>query len=246
MSLRKMSIICLVHFFLLTGCATTPPNKSNPKLQEIFKSTSSVMVIVLRADAYRMTAGGLREKVDEWCAQANHNLQTTAVEILGTRPVLLVKTLPRSMLTNADRINLFDTRALHDAVNASIPYFSGNRDGTYYDKVGNFDYSLGVEVAGLAKGADALLLISCIDVNPTSGREAVQAGTLLMTMPLILFGGTPVLLPGEFTLGSVSLVEAKSGTILWHKLYQSEAAHDLSSPLKTYELMNILLKDLPI
>ena len=120
---------------------------------------------------------------------------------------------------------------------ASIPYFSGNRDWTYYDKVGNFDYSLGAEVAGLAKGADALLLISCIDVNPTSGREAVQAGTLLMTMPLILFGGTPVLLPGEFTMGSISLVEAKSGTILWHKLYQSEAAHDLSSPLKTYELI---------
>jgi len=58
----------------------------------------------------------------------------------------------------------------------------------------------------------------------TSGREAVQAGTLLMTMPLILFGGTPVFLPGEFTMGSISLVEAKSGTILWHKLYQSEAA----------------------
>jgi hypothetical protein len=245
MSLRIKSILCLFVFFLLSGCATTSLYKSNPKLLETFKATSSVMVIVLRADAYRMTAGGVREKVDEWSERAKRNLETAAVEMLGVRPMLLVKTLPELMLSNADRVNLYDTLALYDAVNASIPYFSDNRGWTFYDKVGNFDYSLGAEVAGLAKGAEALLLISCIDVNPTSGREAVQAGTLLMTMPLILWGG-PVILPGEFTFGSVSLVEAASGTILWHKLYQSEAAHDLSSPLKTYELMKTLMKDFPI
>ena len=136
MSLRTKSIICLVLFFLLAGCATTSPYKSNPKLQEIFKSTTSVMVIVLRSDAYRMTAGGVREKVDQWCEQANRNLQTAAVEILGARPVLLVKTLPESMMSEADRVNLYDTLALYDAVNASIPHFSDNRDRSQRRHIG--------------------------------------------------------------------------------------------------------------
>ena len=106
----------------------------------------------------------------------------------------------------------------------------------------NFDYSLGNEVQDLAKGADALLLVSCIDINPTAGRQAVQAGFVLMSLLTL----TPMVLPGEFTAASIALVEAKTGTILWYKFYRSTDTHDLSHPLKTDELVKKLLRDLPM
>ena len=244
---RSNHIGYLVLFFLLTGCATTAPSTSDSKLQEIIKNTSSVIVIVLQSDVYRLTSGGVTEKVDQWCDQADRNLREAAVSLLGARPILIVKTYPESMMSTADRVNLNDTRALSGAVLASIRlHASGNVGQTFYDKIENFDYSLGTEVESLARGADALLFISCIDINPTAGRKAVQAGMLLATLPSILFGGVPVALPGEFNASSLMLVESGSGRILWHKFYQSTVAHDLTTPLKTAELMQMLLKDFPL
>jgi hypothetical protein len=237
----------LVLLFLLAGCATSPPPGSDSKRQEIIKDTFSVMVVVLQSDVYRLSSGGGTDKVDEWCAMAQRNLQHAAVGVLSARPVLLVKTLPESMMSAADRDNLSDTRALFGAVAASIRlHVSGSVAQTFYDKIENFDYSLGSEVKRLARGADAVLFISCIDVNPTAGRKAAQAGMLLVTLPTIFFGGVPIVLPGEFNASSVMLVEAGSGLILWHRFYQSTSGHDLTNPAKTAELMKTLLKDLPL
>jgi hypothetical protein len=244
---RSKPFAYLVLLFLIAGCAITPPPGSDPKRQAIIKHTSSVMVMVLQSDVYRLSSGGETEKVGEWCARAQRNLRDAAAGVLSARPVLLVKTLPESMMSAADRDNLNDTRALFGAVAASIRlHVSGSVAQTFYDKIENFDYSLGSEVKRLARGADALLFISCIDVNPTAGRKAAQAGMLLVTLPSIFFGGIPIVLPGEFNASTVVLVEAESGLILWHRFYQSTSAHDLTNPAKTAELMKTLLKDFPL
>ena len=247
MALRSKPAVYLVLFSLLVGCATTPSSKSDLKRKEIIAKTSSVTVIVLQSDVYRLTSGGVTEKVGAWCDQAERNLLDAAVGQLNARPMLSVKTVHESMMSAADRDNLNDTRALYGAVLGSIRlHVAGSPDQVFYDKIENFDYSLGVEVQSLARGADALLLISCVDVNPTAGRKAAQAGLLLATLPTIFFGGIPIVLPGEFNASSLMLVEARSGLILWHKIYQSTTAHDLTVPLKTAELMKTLLKDLPL
>lgn len=247
MVLRLKWIVLVILFFLPAGCATTSLPKSDLKRQKIIEKTASAMVIVLQSDIYRLTSGGAAEKVDLWCDQARRNLQNAAVSLLSARPVLVVKTLPESMMSAADRANLNDTRALTAAVLSSIRlHVSGSVGQAFYDKSEHFDYSLGSEVKDLARGTDVLLFISCIDVNPTAGRKAAQAGMLLATLPTILFGGVPVVLPGEFNTSSVMLVEAQSGLILWHKFYQSTSPHDPTTSLKSSELMKKLLKDLPI
>ena len=239
--------LVIVMAVLPIGCATTSPNKPNPEIQQIIKATSSVRVIVLRAEASRMTAGGVVEKVDEWCRQAHRNLENAAIEILGGKAMLEVKALPESMMSESVRINLADTRALFEAV-VGPGYKPGTAgpNAVPYHGYTWFDYSLGTEVQDLARGVDALLIISCVDIDPTEGRQAVQAATLAASMPLVLFGVAPVMLPGEFTSATVSLVEAKSGKIIWLKGYQSTAAHHLTDPLKTMELMKILLKEFPL
>ncbi|KPJ76565.1 MAG: hypothetical protein AMJ54_11155 [Deltaproteobacteria bacterium SG8_13] len=244
---RPIPVVYLAFFCLLAGCATTPRSSADAKRQEVIENTSSVMVIVLQSDVYRLTSGGVTEKVDEWCEQAERNLRDAAVSLLSGKPMLVVKTYPESMMSAADRVNLNDTRALAGAVVASIRlHVSGAVAQQFYDKIENFDYSLGAEVKSLARGADALLFISSIDVNPTAARQAVQAGMLLVTLPTILFGGIPVVLPGEFNVSSAMLVEAESGAVLWHKFYLSRDAHDLTTPLKTTEFMETLLRQLPI
>ena len=79
---RTHPIACLVFISLLAGCAATPRFKPDSKLQEIIKDTSSVMVIILQSDVYRLTSGGVTEKVEDWCDQADRNLREATVGLL--------------------------------------------------------------------------------------------------------------------------------------------------------------------
>ena len=120
MVLRSKTPCWFALLILLVGCSSVPKFRTHPDLKNRIKTTASVMVLILQSDVYRLTAGGVPEKVDAWCELAHRNLLDANVNLLSAKPALIVKTLPDSMMSGADRINLEDTRTLFHAVSASI------------------------------------------------------------------------------------------------------------------------------
>ncbi|MEJ2171047.1 MAG: hypothetical protein P8X90_36620 [Desulfobacterales bacterium] len=233
----------ILIFSIFTGCAIGPNYRYNPTLSEKMHATKSIVLIPLKTDVYQLTAGGVKEKMDEWSVQAKQNVMTAVQENLKTKPMLIIKPFEELLLSSEKKENLEETSALYDAVSSSIQLHTyGPPDQLFSDKIKNFDYSLGAEVAELAGDADAILFVSCVDHIATAGRKAVQAGSIILGA-LVGIQITPSM---GTTSVSIALVDADSGFILWYNFHGSGGDHDLRDPINTTTLVKQLLKDLPI
>jgi hypothetical protein len=233
----------LLVFSIFAGCATVPNFRSNPQLSEKIKTTKRIVLIPLKTDVYQLTAGGVKEKMDEWTLQAKRNVMTAIHEELATKPLLFIKPFEELLLSSEKKANLIETSALYDAVSSSILFHTyGQPPNHFPDKIKNFDYSLGPEIKELVGDVDAVLFVSCVDHIATAGRKAVQAGSMILGA-LVGVAITPNM--GTTSI-SIALVDADSGFILWYNIHSSGGDHDLRNPTNTTTLIKQLLKDLPI
>lgn len=233
----------LLVLLILAGCAGVPNYRSNPQLPEKLDSTKRILLIPLKTDVYQVTAGGVKEKMDEWSFQAKRNVMTAIEDELKTKPMLFTKAMEESLLSAEKQINLEETSALYEAVSSSIMFHTyGLPEHRFQEKITNFDYSLGAEVQELAGDVDAVLMVSCVDHIATAGRKALQAGGMIMTAIL----GAPVGPEMGVTTISIALVDSKSGFILWYNMHSSGGDHDLRDPINTTGLVKDLLEDFPI
>ena len=241
---RNAGILPLfLAFLLLTACAVPRSDRINPLYQEKLDAAKSVTVVPLRADVYQITAGGVEEKMDDWSAMARSNVMTAVNEELAVKPMILVKPLEESLLSQDQKANLEQTKALFGAVNYSIIVHTyGLPEQRFVDKVKNFDYSLGAEVQELAQDTDTLLVISASDQIATAGRKAVQAGSMILGA-LVGMSVTPNY--GATNL-CMALVDAETGEILWYNRHGSRGDHDLRDPINTTDLVKQLMRDFPI
>lgn len=168
---------------------------------------------------------------------------TAIQDELSVKPLMFIKPFEETLLSEDQKSNLEETKALFDAVNHSIIVHTyGLPEQRFSDKVKNFNYSLGPEIQELARGVDALLLVSCSDQIATAGRKALQVGS-------VIFGalvGVQVTPRYGATNISIALVDANTGSILWYNYYGSRGVDDLRNPINTTTLVKQLLKDLPI
>ncbi|MGD9133155.1 MAG: hypothetical protein PVF78_05895 [Desulfobacterales bacterium] len=238
-------ILCvLIGCLFLSACATSPASyRTNPQLIENLKTTKKITIIPLKIEVCELSAGGIKEKIDEWCVQAKNNVMTAIQKQLETKPILIVKPFHETVLSEDQRANLAETRALFDAVNASIlTHTYGIPEQRFPEKIVNFDYSLGEEVGELSAEVDVLLFVRCIDIIPTAGKQALETGKLILGA---LAGvALPVNMGG--TLVSIALVDADTGLIIWYNQHGSGYSADLRDPIKTTTIVKKLLDDLPI
>jgi hypothetical protein len=228
---------------ILAGCATAPTYRSNPQFSEKIQSAKRIVLIPLRTDVFQLTAGGVKEKMDEWTQQAKRNVMTAIQENLSTKPLLFIKPFDIMLLSTEKQDNLDETRALYDAVSSSILVHTyGQPPHRFAEKIKNFDYSLGPEIKELVGDVDAALFVSCEDNIATAGRKAVQAGSMILGA-LVGIAVTPNM---GITSISMALVDAESGFIMWYNAHASGGDHDLRNPISTTTLVKQLLKDLPI
>jgi hypothetical protein len=200
-------------------------------------------VIPLKVDVYQVTAGGVKEKMDEWCTQAKRNLLTAIEDELKLRPLLNIKSFPEILMSEDRKINLEQTGALFEAVNSSIIIHTyGQPVHRFPEKIQNFDYTLGPEVRQLSSQTDALLLVRGVDNIATAGRKAVQAGSVILGA-LVGVQVTPNM---GVTAVNLALVDANTGEVLWFNFHASSGDHDLRNPLDTTALVIDILKDFPI
>jgi hypothetical protein len=243
MTLMSKLVNLLIVFSIFTGCATAPHFRSNPQLSEKINTTKRIVLIPLKTDVFQLTAGGVKEKMDEWTQQAKRNVMTAIQEELERKPLLLIKPFEELMLSSEKKANLDETSALYDAVSSSILFHTyGQPPNLFPEKIKNFDYSLGPEIKELVGDVDAVLFVSCVDHIATAGRKAVQAGSMILGA-LVGVSMTPNM---GTTSMSIALVDADSGFILWYNVHSSGGDHDLRNPINTTTLVKQLLKDLPI
>jgi hypothetical protein len=228
---------------LFSACATAPGYRANPQLNEKLNTARTLMVIPLAVDVYQISAGGVAEKMDEWSFKAKRNVMMAIQDELQTKPLLIVKPFEETLLSDDQKSNLEETRALFNAVNYSVIIHTyGPPEQRFSEKVKNFDYSLGPEVKELARDTDTLLFVSCSDQIATAGRKALQAGSIILGA-LVGVQITPAF--GATTI-YVALVDADSGSILWYNFHGSRGDHDLRDPMDASTLVKGLFKDFPM
>ena len=247
---RAMSIPILMFLIalILLGCAT-PTFRGPPQFQARVERLKAVAFIPPNVKVYRLTAGGVREEIDEWSAAAReHLMRAFEAHLTATAGFAVTSFQPEAVLPppHAERAwtALDDAQALYKAVSASIRRHTYPLLHTFHYKLEAFDYTLGPQVQGLADQvkADALLFIDAVDHVSTSGRKVALALTMLLGGA----AGSVYLGPlsGE-TVVSVSLVDGQTGDILWYNIHASAGGHDLRDPASCAELVQGLLKDFP-
>ena len=243
MTLVSKLIQFLLAFSIFAGCATTPNYRSNPQFTEKFNTTKRILLIPLKTDVYQITAGGVKEKMDEWTFQAKRNVMTAIQDELKKKPLLFTQPFEELLLSAERKNNLDETRALYDAVSSTIMFHTyGLPAHRFQDKITNFDYSLGPEIKELAGDVDAVLFVSCVDHIATAGRKALQTGSVILGALVGVYVGPEM----GITTVSIALVDADSGFILWYNMHSSGGDHDLRDPINTNTLVKDLLKEFPI
>ena len=244
MRLHNKLLILIFACLLVSACATTAPQfRSNPRLNEKLGQTKTITVVPLKVDVYQISAGGVKEKIDEWSSQARTNVMTAVEEELKQIPLLNLKSISETVMSEDQMSNLEQTSALFDSISWSIILHTyGPPEQRFPEKIQNFDYSLGSEVGELSDQTDALLLVRAEDNISTAGRKALQAGSVILGA-LVGVSVNPNL---GITLVNIALVDAQSGDILWYNYHGSTGDHDLRNPVEATVLVKNILKDFPI
>ena len=140
-------------------------------------------------------------------------------------------------------------------------YPNTNVRGHFFEeKVQNFDYSLGTEVGGLVKGADALLFLDAQDHVWTAGRQALQALGVILSVgagiatgvrnPALAARITALIIPVPVMSGGTvvraALVDSRTGDILWINAMGSGAGTDLRDPASARAMVSELFKDFSV
>jgi hypothetical protein len=243
MRLNIKIISLILAGLLISACATAPRYRAHPQLNSKIEKVKTITVIPLKVDVYQVTAGGVKEKMDEWCTQAKRNVLTAIEDELKLRPLLNIKSFPEILMSEDRKINLEQTGALFEAVNSSIIIHTyGQPVHRFPEKIQNFDYTLGPEVRQLSGQTDALLFVRGVDNIATAGRKAVQAGSVILGA-LVGVQVTPNM---GITAVNLALVDANTGEVLWFNFHASSGDHDLRNPVDTTALVIDILKDFPI
>jgi len=233
----------------LSGCAMAVSSRANPHFRGQGQRILSVALLPTEVKVYQIDAGGVREEIAEWSAQAGNNLIRALENVIRTRTKFSLKTVNEDSL--AERKSLLEeTRSLYTAVSMMIllhTYPNPNIPSHLFeDKLKNFDYSLGSEVGNLVSDSEALLFLDAEDHVWTAGRQALQAlGVILGIGAGVATGAVIVPQLGGGTLVRAALIDSHTGDILWTNIVGSGAGKDLRDTASASEMVSELFKDFP-
>ena len=229
------SLFLLALMAILTGCAQSNSYLHNDKIP---LPPDSARLLLMQPDVQlaEIMAGGLQEPRADWTATAKNNIKKVLKDISNERKdILAMYERPRDDQTS---IHLHrQLMKLHEAVGESIllhKYVAGFGLPT---KAGKFDWSLGDKVKLLHERyeADVALFIYIRDSYASAGRKfAIAAGAVL-----------GFYVPGGLQVGFASLVDLKSGRLIWfNKLFRQTG--DLRSQENARDAVDQLLDGIPI
>ena len=234
----------LVSLYLFSGCVPAVKFPVNPSFHQRAASVRQIAVLPPEVKVHQVDAGGVKEEMAEWSAQARSNVVAALEKELKSRLNAEVKIFTEETATE-EKARFEETLALQKAVwkmvfihtypNPNLP------NQVFEEKVKNFDYSLGSEVGNLTHGADMLLLLDAEDHVWTGGRQALQALGVIIGLGAAVATGV-VIIPqlGGGTTVKAALVDGRTGDILWLNAVGAGAGKDLRDAGSTNEMMNQL------
>jgi len=242
--------------FLLSGCAPAVSYRANPRFQEQARQMHTIAILPSKVRVYQIDAGGAREEIAEWSAQAQSNIIFALENELRTKMKAAVKVVSEESLVE-EKPRLQETRALYDAVSTMISlhtYPNPNNPSLFFEeKQKNFDYSLGSEVGSLANGAKSLLFFTAEDHVWTGGRQALQALGVILGLGVAAFNpigasivGPPIPRMSGGTAVKAALIDSATGDILWINAVGAGAGKDLRDSASASAMVSELFKDFPL
>lgn len=216
---------------LAAGCAqATTLARSEPVPQRA--GEARVLLMQPDVELYELTAGGLLEPKAEWTGSAREYVTTALREELQRKGARVIPYQPPSGNPSKEHAHTQLVK-LHDAVGGSILFFGA----ALPTKKGKLDWTLGEGVGVLRDdfGTDYGLFILLRDSYSSGGRR-----TLMVMGALIGVG-----VPGGRQVGFASLVDLRSGGILWFNQLVDPAG-DLRTAEAAREAVKRLLENLPL
>jgi hypothetical protein len=185
-----------------------------------------------------LTAGGMVEPNEEWTDQARENILEALIAQQSERGgfTKIAETLSD---TGADEALVADLYWLHQAVGTSIRIhkYVGIRLPT---KLNKFDWTLGDKAVefGRVTGYDYALFLHAEDTVFSGGRVALAVAGLLGCAV-----GVCVMPPGGQYMSFASLVDLKTGQVIWYNTLVSSVG-DMRTPEGAEKLVTTLLANM--
>lgn len=236
--MRRIGLVALATSVLaLTACTTTKQHAA----ADFRPPQGSYRLIVMRPDiaVSLLTAGGQLEPREDWTNAARDNVIAALKGQQAKRGGNAVIAVTAED-ANADPEIVMQLDRLHEAVGRSIRLHKYTPGFELPTKKNAFDWTLGqlaVEY-GRASGYDYALFLYAEDSFSSGGRVALQAVSMLGCVVGVCF------IPhGGQQIAFVSLVDLKSGNVVWYNYLYSEKG-DIREPDGASELVDRLLDEM--
>ena len=231
-------LAALALCLLLNACASSQIRTARDDDGEPLRVGGSVVLVEPDIELYEVLAGGGQEPRQAWTESARKLYPEAVREILQRRGVAMA---PDFAIPAADGHDdrLRQLYLLNQAVSISILQYSSRSTSTtagLRNKHGRFDWTLGPGVSALreATGADYALFTYIRDSYTSGGRAAMRV------IGFLLLGGD---IGGGYQIGLASLVDLRTGQVVWHSLLVDQAG-DLRDAPGARETAEDLLKGL--
>jgi hypothetical protein len=185
-----------------------------------------ITVLPTKFTVYKLTAGNKLEPDEAWSNSTQNVVALAFQEELQSRVVPEITSLREEDIPVEQKqpVEYFQNRMREVDNKLRLNFYKNFRNAAgstaeQHPEAGASGYSLGPRVKLIAGEADALLFVSGLDARSTGGRKALQGGLLLFGAAVgAVTGYMPVQMLGSVqTTLSMALVDANTGTILWHR-----------------------------
>lgn len=247
----RLNLVLLTSLFVaaIIGCHSVAFAQNS--ISKEINGVKRIAVLPPRMDVYELRAGSSRLRISEWSEQAKDNLLAALVQEFKARNESGVEgvVIRDDELSENQKTELEQTNLLFDAVAASIARHVFGPE-PFDHKVSDFQYSLGRETQKLnLKAADALLFVRGFDHISTAGRVGLQMASLVVAAAAGAYSGV-LLMPPMGQVGTAglmfTLVDAKTGDLLWFGSDGGAAGTDLRKSTSSAALTNSIFRKFPL
>jgi hypothetical protein len=218
----------------LAGCITS---KVLTRAEKPRPLTPGASILLMEPDVqlFEVTAGGLLEPKADWTAMAKGNVAGALAKVFEAKRATIVPyAVPSDPALERTHVQL---TKLHERIGATIIVYRYGQVLRLPGKGDVFDWTLGEQAKTLAggSGAEYALFVRFLDSYASGGRVATIA----------VFALLGVGLPGGTQVAFASLVDLKTGDIVWFNRLVNPTG-DLRTPERASEAVLALLADLPL
>jgi hypothetical protein len=232
----------MVWFFLvaivLTTAGCAPTLQSNrAELDARAKELRNIALLSPDTKICELSAGGVAEQRDDWCAAGRKNLEKAIIDYLSGKGInVKVLKVTADLENEVDEVKTL-YRTVMENVYLHAYYWKGENPNFFPDRLKNFDYSIGsLEKVLKKQKADGLLLVEASDEISSAGRKAWRVVQALNPLGVAARSGN--------TIVKMALADRK-GDILWDNYHFNSGGYDLRDFDSTRDFLKVILEDFP-